>query len=313
MDAGPRARGGLRRLEGGGQAGGGERVSLDVVFATFMRQPELDGDDRGLGEACSRIGIRWEAHAWDSGFDWSSARCVVVRSTWDYSRRRDQFLAWARRVQAATMLLNPASVLEWNTEKSYLLELARRGVPVIPTLVHEPEPCDLDALLARLGWEEAVVKPVVSAGSWRTYRVRRGDRSHDAVRARRLLAVRRCLVQPFLKDVVEGGERAVVCIDGEISHAVRKRSLFETDRPFMQSVSLDTNERGLAERVLDAAGARGLLYARVDLVRDDSGRPVLMELELTEPRLFLASGGQAACDRLARGIARRLEARRLDE
>lgn len=213
------------------------------------------------------------------------------------------------RAAALTRLHDPAPVLERNTEKSYLLDLAARGVPVMPTALVEPgQVRDLDALLRERGWDEAVVKPAVSAGSWRTYRVARGDRSHAATRARRLLLVKRCLVQPFLPSVIDPGERAIVMIDGEPSHAVRKRSAFEPpDVPFRVPVEPADDEIALARQALRAEGGPPPLYARVDVVREARG-PVLMELELTEPRLFLAVAGEGAARRFAEAIASRLRA-----
>ena len=283
----------------------------DVVFVTFARAPELDSDETQLGEACTRLGLRWRAVPWDDpSFDWSSTKLAVIRSTWDYSRRRDEFLAWCERAAMATTLCNPLAVLRRNTEKSYLLDLAARGVPTIPTMLHEP--CvfaDPDDLMRARGWNEAVFKPTVSAGGWRTYRLRRGDRSHDRVRVKRLLSTTRCLVQPFLPSVLGSGERALVYLGSELSHAIRKRSIFDaTDAAFRTLVEPEPDEIALAEKALAAEGARDLLYARVDVVRDDAGAPRLIELELTEPRLFLAAAGAEAAERLARAIARKLGA-----
>lgn len=281
---------------------------IDVAFATYGAAPGLDPDEAGLGEACARLGLRWEARPWDSPWDPRDARAVVLRSPWNYSRRRDEFLAWCRRVSAATRLLNPLDVVERNTEKSYLVDLAARGVPVVPTLLHDPRSdASLDDILRDRDWPEVVVKPAVSAGGWRTFRLRRGESTHDHVRARRLLRTRRCLVQPFLPSVLGSGERALVFLDGRFSHAIRKRSVFDPEGgPFRVPVEPAPEELALAEQALRAEGADDLLYARVDLVRDESGAPRLIELELTEPRLFLGAAGSAACDALAAGIARRL-------
>jgi hypothetical protein len=281
---------------------------IDVAFATYARAPGLDVDDVPFGEACTRLGVTWEARPWDGGGEWSDARLVVLRSPWNYTRMRDEFLAWCERVSLVSRLHNPLHVVRANTEKSYLVDLAARGVPVVPTLLHEP--CvfaDPDDLLSAHGWSEAVFKPAISAGGWRTYRMRAGERGHLRTRVKRLLATTNCLVQPFLPSVLGGGERALVYLDGRFSHAVGKRSIFDpADATFRFAIEPAPDEIDVAERVLEAAGARGLLYARVDLVRDAGGRPVLLELELTEPRLFFGAAGPEAATRMAEAIARRL-------
>lgn len=287
--------------------------TFDVVFVTYSAAPELDPDEAGLGRACTELGMRWRAIPWDDRrFDWSSTRLALIRSPWDYTRRRGEFLGWCERVAGLTRLENPLDVLRRNSEKSYLLDFAARGVPTIPTILHEPScHADPEALMAARGWREVVVKPVVSAGGWRTYRFRVGERSHARVQARRLLRTSRCLIQPFLPSVLESGERALVFLDGHFSHAIRKRSIFDAPHvPFRFAVQPEPDELALATRALAAEAAADLLYARADIVRDEQGAAVLIELELVEPRLFLGAAGPEAAGRLAAGIAARLGARR---
>jgi hypothetical protein len=281
---------------------------LDVAFVTHAHAPDLDEDEAALGPALGRLGLSWRAAPWDGeGFDWRSPRVVVLRSPWNYSRRRDVFLAWAERVAAVTALHNPIDVIRRNTHKGYLLDLAARGVPVVPTLLVQPSGAEaLRDRVHALGWDDIVVKPAVSAGSWRTWRLSRGERSHEWTRARRLLATREALVQPFLPSVTKEGEKALVFFDGAYSHAIRKRSLFESSH-VPQRVAADArpDEIDLALQALQAAGAGRLLYARVDIARGPDGAPLLMELELTEPRLFLGAAPTDATETFARAIAAR--------
>ncbi len=284
-------------------------MQRDVVFVTWSGGPDLDADEAPLGEACSRLGLSWQAVPWDGPrFDWSVARMVVVRSPWNYSRQRDRFLDWARHAAAVTSLHNPLATLVANSEKSYLADLAAAGVSVVPTEVARAGTVrDLDAFLRERGWLDAVVKPLVSAGGWRTFRVRAGEVSHGAARARRLLATRDALIQPFLPAVMGAGERALVYLDGAFSHAVAKRSVFDdAATPFRTLTEPTPAELALGDAARRAAGAEHLLYARVDVVAGSDGNPRLMEIELTEPRLFLAAAGPAAAVRLAGGIASRL-------
>jgi hypothetical protein len=289
-------------------------LSVDVALVTWRELPELDPDDRPLAAALRGRGHRVAIVAWDdSGFDWAQARLVLLRNPWDYYRRFEEFLAWAARVDAATSLWNPLAVLRWNLHKGYLVELAAAGVPVVPTeLVRRGSDCDLPALLARRGWRRGVVKPAVSADSWETVVFDSGELAAAAELVARRLPERDLLVQPFLESVESDGERCLVFLDGELSHAVRKNPITRGGRwaglPEGTPVAVADDELAIARRVLAAAPASGLLYARVDLVRDATGAPVLLELELAEPTLFLADH-PAGLARLVAGIERRLAKR----
>ena len=129
-----------------------------VALATCAALPGLDVDGPGLLQALDRVGVDARAAVWDDPAEqWGHFDLVVVRSTWDYTERRDQFVAWARSVPR---LANPAEVLEWNTDKRYLGDLAEAGVPVVPTTWIGP-----DDAVALPGEGEFVVKPTVGAGA----------------------------------------------------------------------------------------------------------------------------------------------------
>jgi glutathione synthase/RimK-type ligase-like ATP-grasp enzyme len=284
-------------------------ASSDIVFVTYGKAPGYDPDDVPLAEALAGRGIACGPVPWDAaGFDWSEPRIALLRSPWDYHLRHDEFLAWARATAAATTLLNPFDVVEWNTHKGYLVELARRGAPVVPTaLVRAGERCDLPRFLADRGWSRAVVKPAVSADSFATIRVEAQDPAPGIEHLSRH-AGRDMMVQPFLESVEQEGERCLVFLAGELSHAVRKNSLFRGGRhvgPEGVAIAPAADEEAAARRVLAAAGAEDLLYARVDLARDGGGAPVLLELELVEPTLFFKEAAGSA-ERLAAALASRL-------
>lgn len=289
-------------------------MSVDLALVTWRELPELDPDDRPLAASLRARGHEVAIVAWDDpGFDWAKARLVVLRNPWDYYRRLDEFLAWAARVDAATSLWNPLAVLRWNLHKGYLAELAAAGVPVVPTeLVRRGSDFELASLVARRGWRRGVVKPAVSADSWETVVFDFGDLAAAAAMVARRLPERDLLVQPFLESVESDGERCLVFLDGEYSHAVRKNPITRGGRwaglPEGTPVAATDDELEVARRVLAAAPASDLLYARVDLVRDAAGAPVLLELELAEPTLFLADH-PAGLARLLAGIERRLATR----
>jgi hypothetical protein len=285
---------------------------MDIACVTFPGAPGLDPDDEPLVRALAARGISAAPVPWDAaGFDWSEPRIALLRSTWDYHLRRDEFLAWARATAARTTLLNPLAAVKWNTHKGYLCELAVRGAPVVPTaLVPAGTTCDLGRLLAERGWARAVVKPAVSADSFATIRVEAQNPAPGLAHLAQYGAERDMLVQPFLESVETTGERCLVFIAGELTHAVRKNSLFLGGRyagPEGVPEPPAVDEAAAARLVLETAKASDLLYARVDLARDPTGNPVLLELELVEPTLFLRESPVAA-ERLATELATRLDA-----
>ncbi len=253
---------------------------------------------------CEAVSIPWN----EEGVDWSGFDGCLVKSTWDYNRKHDQFLAWARQVEATTTLRNPADLIAWNSNKTYLRELAGRGVRTVPTVwVSRDSGADLEELLAAQGWDEAVVKPTVDLGAENLQRVRRGDlgaqealdetlQRHDA------------MVQPFLPSLEEQGELSLVHVEGKLTHALRKRPAAGDFR--VQSIWGGTAERAdpepaqveLAERAITALDEPPL-YARVDLVTGPTGDPCLIELELIEPNLYLTEHPPAA-ERLAEATLR---------
>lgn len=262
----------------------------------------------------------------DAAVDWARFDAVVVRSTWDYFARRDEFLAWARQVEAATRLFNPLAVLEWNSDKCYLADLDRAGVPIVPTVFLEPG--DAAALPGIDGAPDLIVKPAVSAGSNDTARYRPSERGAAEAHLARLLASdRTVMVQPYQAAVDEHGETALVFFDGEFSHAVRKGAIFAGDpegpagpamvgglfaREDIAPRQPSAAERRVADATLAALPLPGvrqpLLYARVDLVPLADGTPAVLELELCEPSVFL-DHSLGSAERFAAAIVRRLEER----
>ncbi|WP_428261127.1 ATP-grasp domain-containing protein [Haliangium sp.] len=290
---------------------------MDIALVTCETLPEPDRDQLPLSEALTAAGIDFALWAWeDQGLDWSRPRLALLRSTWNYPLAASAFLAWAERAAALTRLYNPLPVVRWNAHKGYLLELAAAGVPVTPTaLVPQGSSDTLSALLAARSWDEVVIKPAVSAASYRTLRVGRGDLAAGEAHLAALVAERDVLVQPYLASVDDYGERALVWIDGELTHAVRKAPRFEggSESVSEQAVAISAEEAALAQRTLALAREHldaPLLYARVDVAPGPDGRPVVMELELVEPSLFFAQG-PAALERLVAALERELLARAL--
>ena len=283
---------------------GGEPVYL----VTYSELPDLADDDRLLLDELQRLGLNAVPAVWDDpAVDWAAARVAVLRSTWDYHLHHERFLEWVERAGTLTRLLNPPETVRWNSHKGYLLDLDARGVPVVPTvLLKAGGSGSLEEIMSGNGWEQAVVKPAVSASSYETWRVRPGKAAASQARLERLLARRDVLVQPYFASVQNPGERSLMFVEGQHTHTVTRPATFgartgETATP--RPVEAAPDEAALAYKVLHAAG-RVTLYARVDIARDDEGAPRLMELELIEPSLFLGHA-QLAARMLAAAITRR--------
>lgn len=267
-----------------------------IALATYDPGPrtshdrDLPGLVRALGEAgADAVAVHWD----DPAADWASHDLVVIRSTWDYSWRAAEFVAWADKVGEATRLANPAEVVRWNTDKRYIGDLAGAGVPVVPTAYLAPgDPVELPEA------HEYVVKPTSGAGARFAARYT-PDRRETAVRhVERMYAEGlTAMVQPFVTSIDTEGERALQFFGGRLLHASRKGAVlapgtaYDADKiahPDLVPWTPTEAELAVAERALAAVpGEPELLYARVDLVTGEDGRPCVMELELVEPNLFL--------------------------
>ncbi|HZR92649.1 MAG TPA: hypothetical protein VFA44_09650 [Gaiellaceae bacterium] len=277
-----------------------------VALATCAEVADGDEDTPALTAALRRRGIEAVPATWsDPDVDWERFALVVVRSTWDYAERYPAYLAW---LDAVPRLANPAPVVRWSTDKRYLAELAARGVPVVPTAFvapgerFEPPP------------GRFVVKPVVSAGGRRSASYRPERQAEALAHIAALHAEgQTVIVQPYLDAVDADGETGLVYLGGAYSHALRKGPLLAAETPPGTGLYLDETieprTASAAERELAAAAlaalpfpAGELLYARVDVAPGPAGAPLVLEVELAEPSLYLWCDPGAA-ERLAAAIA----------
>lgn len=296
---------------------------MKVALVTAVPARALDDDMDVLLAAFAAAGIAAEVAAWDDdSVDWAAYDAALLRSTWNYIDRYDDFLAWAARVSAVTSLLNPFAVVEWNTDKRYLADLERAGVPIVPSRFFEPGDSVGASAVEFVDAGEVVVKPCISVGSRDTGRFAADDPAAVRHLERLLDAGRPVMTQPYLASVDQIGETAVVMIDGRPSHAIRKGPLLQRDAAGVAGLFLEEHiservaaddEQALGIDVLSklpgiaalAAVDHALTYARVDMLRHDDGSLALLELELTEPSLFLAAD-PAAAGRLVDAVKRRL-------
>lgn len=304
-------------------------MARTIALVTAHEARALDEDLPPLVAALRALGAEVDTPSWDDpAIDWSRYDASVIRSTWDYADRIDEFLDWAERVDARTRLCNPPAVLRWNTDKHYLRDLARAGVPVVPTRFVEPGEAPEDALASFLhggtdalsvgragGFDEFVLKPAVGAGSRDAARYRRDETLRARDHLDRLLeAGRSALLQPYLSRVDEVGETALIHVDGCFSHAIRKAALLRLGGGLVTGLfapeEISARQPGADELAVSAAACAAIvggptLYARVDLIRDGEGRPVVLELELAEPSLFFTFSAGSA-ERFARAILERI-------
>jgi glutathione synthase/RimK-type ligase-like ATP-grasp enzyme len=268
-----------------------------IALATAAELELPDEETSLVADALRHGGLDAPVIAWDAPYDWSQADLVVIRSTWDYVHRLDEFLAWIDRVDAATTIVNPAAVLRWNAHKRYLAELALAGLPVVPTRLVERD-ADFGELYELVaGATELVVKPAVSASAYGAARGHAGD-PRLAQHLLQLVTTGDALVQPLVPSVLTDGEVSLIHLGGELSHAVRKVAKpgdYRVQHEHGGTVLPHTPtaaEVEVATRTL-AALPSPCAYARVDLVAGAEG-PLVMEVELIEPQLFLEHGPGSA-------------------
>ena len=288
-----------------------------IALVTAEAARTLDEDLPPLESALRNAGADVVIAEWDRPHDWSRFDIALLRSTWDYPQRLSEFFDWAGQVSTRTKLLNPLSVVKWSSDKHYLRDLAHANVPTVLTKFIEPgesAPWRIAEFLGEPNVNEFVVKPAIGAGSRDAQRFGAEEKDEAAEHAQRMLSEKRSvLLQPYLSRVDDYGETALIYFDGQFSHAIRKGPLLK--RKEGPTTELFAKEAIMA-RVPDAAelsvGARALqsipfetpLYARVDLIRDQRGEPVVLELELIEPSLFFPFEAGSA-ERFAKAVLRR--------
>ncbi|MES2359081.1 MAG: hypothetical protein V4529_12185 [Gemmatimonadota bacterium] len=268
---------------------------MNIAFVTSTAHPDLTPDDQLAVAQLERRRARVAAAIWnDPSVDWAAFDAIIIRSTWDYHHHAAEFRAWIDALEAAgAPMWNPPAVLRWNMEKTYLRDLERAGVSIVPTewLEKGTKP-DLGGLLAERGWMDAVVKPVISAAATRTWRVSHATVLDVGVQFAESLDAGDVMVQPFMPEIQTRGEWSLMFIDGDFSHAVRKMPTegdFRVQTGFGGRSITDQPDGEViraAQRVLDVAPSPWL-YARVDGIETDAGF-VLLELEMLEPSLFFS-------------------------
>jgi hypothetical protein len=283
-------------------------AKFDIALATSDSYPELSHHERGVIDELKQLGLVARPVVWtDPGDAWRDARLVVIQSTWDSHLRPGDFLRWVDRVHAVKPLQNPSSLVRWNFDKNYLLELEEAGVAVTPTVwLKRGETVDLDALMRDRNWDRVVIKPTVSANANETHVLSSDIPGSAQVALDRLARNHDVMIQPYLYSFESEGERSYIFFGGVFSHCVRRPpTLQSAPRGFdlaIPIVPVTGAEFELAQFALGKLPATPL-YARVDVATNNDGIVRLQEIELVEPCLFTSLvPGSAA--RFAREIAK---------
>jgi len=267
-----------------------------IALVTTQAARGHDHDLDILTAALDAASQQWQIVNWDdASVNWKQFSIAVLRSTWDYFARLDEFVAWVNRVSTQTQLHNPAEIVLWNVDKRYLQEMSAHSIPVMETTFVSQQSDITQELIA----QDVIIKPVVSAGSNNTARHRK-----DAVSARAQLdhilsngGV--AMVQPYSPTIDSVGETGLVFLSGQFSHAFGKDAVFGEAEQVHNGVHVQevisartaiTNELALGDLVMKYLTNKfGVtpLYARIDMVTNIHGVPEIMEVELTEPSLYL--------------------------
>lgn len=272
---------------------------MHIALLSCAELPEPDHDEQPLLDALRRLGVTAESIPWDGQHgDLTRFDGLVLRATWNYPERPAAFSEFITSAAAAATLLNPLEVVRENLHKGYLLRLAEAGIPVVPTRLF---PRSHEFSTRHVEWDRVVVKPAVSCGSYRT-RLFEADATAAAAFATELARDGDVLLQPVVDGFRDPGERALVWIDGEVTHGVTKRPRLEGQDESVTALEEITDaDRALVGRAIQfVAGTPA--YARVDVVDTPDGT-VVSELECIEPSLFFWVRPETA-DRLARAIVR---------
>lgn len=289
-----------------------------VAFASTDETRPEEADFPLIRDTLAGQGVSCEVRLWrDDAVPWQDFDLVLAIYTWGYPEALTEFLAWASRVSALSRLVNPYQLLEWNSDKVYLADLATDGVPTVPTLfVGAGEDWEPPAL-------DFVVKPSVSAGGRGAARYVDSELSIARAHVTRLIeAGKTVMIQPYQSAVDAKGETALLHFCGSFSHAVSKQALLQPDigelpslweRQVIAPTEPRTDQLEVARQALSSAARRAApaVYGRVDLVDDDRGNPQVLELEVFEPALFL-SYDDAAAGRFAAALTSLLDERRAE-
>lgn len=274
---------------------------MHIALVTGSENPELYTDDLPLKSYLESRGVVTSIVIWnDSEIDWKKYDVLVIRSIWDYIKDIDVFSAWLDFLRSHHIkVLNPISVMEWNKQKHYLLELADQGILIPPTIyIKKNTKINLQYEIEKVSWNKAVIKPTISVGAIRTWVLTKENADTLQADVDLLLSEQDIFIQKFAEEIKSQGEISIVYFNKKYSHAVLKRPKendfrvqFQYGGTYEKYIPADSLLQSL-ETILSNIKAE-LLYARIDGYITSEGRFCLMEIELIEPVLFVSSDQDA--------------------
>ena len=258
-------------------------------------------EDNLVLDALKKLGLKTLRLSWDDpNFDWSTTKYILFRSTWDYFYRFNEFSQWLDQVSKQTKLLNSESIIRWNIDKHYLNDLETIGIHCAPSLFIEiGSKQTLVDIYRNNNFNEIVLKPVFSGTARHTYKINQENRSDYEAIFKELIVKESMMIQPFQYDIIKTGEKSLVLIDGQFTHAVlkmAKKGDFRVQDNFGGSVREyhpTKEEITFAENAVQVCKPSPI-YARVDIFNDNDGHIALAELELVEPELWFRNNPTAA-------------------
>ena len=264
-------------------------------IANILKEYEL------LKSALAAEGCTVARAAWDdSSYAWGTSDAVVLRTTWDYYERYDDFMTWLEWVQQKTELINSLDIIRWNVNKNYLHDLQQQQLSIVPTVFANTKTEEsLEEICQKNAWEHVIVKPAIGAAAYLTYQLQGSQIQAFTPRFAELLAQRDMLVQPFQKSIVTRGEASLMVFGGTFTHAILKRAKagdFRVQDDFGGTVhpyEASEAEIALAESAMHSCQPLPV-YGRVDIMWDAAGMPMVSELELIEPEIWLRNHPPAA-------------------
>ncbi len=294
-------------------------VLTDSKYVNPIQANPNDADvvkeDQILMEACQELGLLVDRKSWDDpDFDWSLTRSVIFRTTWDYFDRFAEFEVWLEKARKVTQFINSKELVYWNIDKRYLLELEKRGAKIVPTyVVEQGQKKNLKEIADANSWHEIVIKPTISASSRDTHHLPDKKYSSLATQAMfdALCEQKTMMIQPFLSRVVTEGELSLIVIEGKVTHGVRKLAKsgdYRVQSDFGGSIQIEDPDQAaidFAENTVRQCPTLPL-YARVDLIKDQSDEWNLGEMELIEPELWFRLNPESAKS-LSHAIVKRLD------
>lgn len=250
--------------------------------------------ERELQQALENNGLKVNRISWDDPtYDWQETKTGLIRSIWDCYERFDEFSPWLHNTAKQIQLINPFENVAWNMDKHYLLDLEKKGIPIVPTyIIEQGDTNSLESRIQRMGWDDVILKPTISASAMDTFRLKLSEAMVFEKTYQKLIAKQTMMIQPFQEQIQTKGEISHMVLGGKYSHAIRK---VPKEGDFRVQTELggvctvheaSPDEIAFIERVI-AVCTPMPVYARVDVMWDNADRLVLMELELVEPELWL--------------------------